>query len=169
MDGNLVVSVAACPVPEQGDLRMQTRLKLTRSVDHLRFGGALCPGWAYAAARSRRLKAATPASAAVRASPVSQVMAVQLRVVAGTGPRWERIAVSSSQWLLVMLDPMISMRNDHKITAYRIGTASRGSSPYSRAPTPRMNSAGTATFRPACIIAASPMPPCRAATPIQPP
>ena len=26
MDGNLVVSVEACPVPEQGNLRMQTRL-----------------------------------------------------------------------------------------------------------------------------------------------
>ena len=30
MDGNLVVSVAACPVPEQGDLRMQTRLNPQR-------------------------------------------------------------------------------------------------------------------------------------------
>jgi len=30
MDGNLVVSVEACPLPEQGNLRMQTRLNPQR-------------------------------------------------------------------------------------------------------------------------------------------
>lgn len=38
-------------------------------------------------------------------------MAVQSRLPAGTGPRWESTAVSRSQWLFVMLVPMISMRN----------------------------------------------------------
>jgi len=39
-------------------------------------------------------------------------MAVQLRLAAGTGPRWENNAVSISRWLLVILDPMISIRKD---------------------------------------------------------
>src|SRR5215469_11218181 len=73
------------------------------------------PQAVHAAARSRRLKAARPASAAITASPVSQAMAVQRRPVAGTGPRWVSSAASRSQWLVVMLDPTISTRKDHRI------------------------------------------------------
>lgn len=39
-------------------------------------------------------------------------MAVQSGLVAGTGPRCDRTAVSRSQWLVVMLDPMISMTGE---------------------------------------------------------
>jgi len=51
----------------------------------------------YAVARSRLLNAARPASAAITAKPVSQAMTPQRSPVAGTGPRWVRIAVSRSQ------------------------------------------------------------------------
>lgn len=72
---------------------------------------------AWAATRSRRLNAAIPAIAASAASPVSTPIAVQLRPVAGTGPRWENSAVSSSRRLPVMLDPITSTRNDQRIRA----------------------------------------------------
>ena len=65
----------------------------------------------HAAARSRRAKAASPASAAISPSPVRIPIAGQSRPVAGTGPTWVNSAVSSSHWLLVMLVPTISIRN----------------------------------------------------------
>ena len=48
-------------------------------------------------------------------------MAVQSRLVAGTGPRWERTEVSRSQWLVVMLDPMIWIdeRPEHQAVEHR--------------------------------------------------